>query len=349
MNTVIKQAINNLYQKLKELNLDSINISAYNKKYLSNYINNYALFMSLYEQLMNKAIKRLSMPIEEATFIDYGGGCGILSFLAKEAGFKIIVYNDIYEVSVNDAQAISQALKIKIDYFITGDIEELIHETHRLNLQPDLICSFDVWEHIYNWKLWIEKVLELNGNFSLLFMTSANSANPFVKRKIKKIQLQTEYEGFNKNEGWKDIDLHTAFFTERKKIISDAFPQLNKIDVALLAKKSRGLMKAGIEKLAADFLETKKIDYHFNHPTNTCDPYTGIWTENLISIKEIKNFAKEKNLRIDITNALYGYSQSKIQNTIKYVLNVFMKFSGKHNLFFSPVYVLEFTVRHSKN
>ncbi len=109
----------------------------------------------------------------------------------------------------------------------------------------------------------------------------------------------------------------------------------------MLAKESRGLMKTDIEKLTADFIKTKKINYRFNHLTNTCDPYTESWTENLIDVNELKTFAKSKNLKVDITNALHSYGDSKIQNTIKYFLNLVMKIAGEHNLFFSPVYVLE--------
>lgn len=337
----IQQSINSLYKKLKELNVEQLNISSYNKKYLGTYINNYSFFMSLYRQLMHKAVKHLSVHISEATFVDYGGGCGILSYLAKEIGFKTVIYNDLYKVSANDAKVISNALKIKIDYFITGDIEQFVNELQRFNLCPHLICSFDVLEHIYNWKLWLETVIKINSHFSLLFMTSANSENPFIQRRIKKIHLQTEYEGFTKDDSWKEIDLNTAFFTERKKIIANAFPKLSSNDITLLAQKSRGLVKPAIEKLSEDFIKTKKINYHIVHPTNTCDPYTGIWTENLINSKEFKAFAKDKNLQIEITNALYGYSHSKFQNLIKYTLNLFIKLSGKHNLFFSPAYVLE--------
>jgi len=341
MIAITEHAINSLYKKLRLLNIEQLDVSAYNKKYLSTYIKNYSFYMGLYKQLLNKLLERLHKPVNETTFIDYGGGCGILSYLAKEMGFKNVIYNDIYKVSANDAKVISEALKIKPDYFITGDIDEFISEIERLNLKPDVICSVDVLEHIYSWKLWIEKAMTLNEHFLLLFMSSANGANPFIKRKIKKIHLQTEYKGFNKHEGWKDADLETAFFTERKKIISTSFRELNKNDVELLAKESRGLMKVDIEKLTADFIKTKKISYHFAHPTNTCDPYTGSWSENLINFKELKSFIRSKGLQVDITNALHSYGDSKIQNVVKYILNLVMKISGRHNLFFSPVYVLE--------
>jgi predicted RNA methylase len=341
MIAITERAINSLHKKLRLLNIEQLDISAYNKKYLSIYIKNYSFYMGLYKQLLNKTLERLHNPVDETMFIDYGGGCGILSCLAKEMGFKKVVYNDIYKVSADDAKVISQALKIKPDYFIAGDIDEFINQIKRLNLKPDVICSFDVLEHIYDWKFCIEKAISINEHFLLLFMTSANGSNPFIKRKIKKIHLQTEYEGFNKYEGWKDIDLETAFFSERKKIILTAFPELNKNNIELLAKESRGLIKDDIEKLAADFIKTKKINYHFAHPTNTCDPYTGSWSENLIDLKELKEFIRSKGLKVDITNALHSYGSSKMQNAVKYILNVAMKISGKNNLFFSPVYVLE--------
>ncbi|MDP2338738.1 MAG: methyltransferase domain-containing protein [Bacteroidota bacterium] len=337
----INEAIDKLFAKIQLLNFRNLNISEYNRNYLIKYIDNYSYFMSFYAQLLQKALKKLNKPVSESTFIDYGGGCGMLSYLAKEIGFKTVVYTDIYEVSANDAQTISKSLDIAIDYFMCGDVEAFCKEINRFNLKPDLICSFDVLEHIYDLEAWIKTINQLKSEFSLLFMTSANSNNPFVSNRLKKLHLKSELKGSEKTTGWKGIDLNTSYLEERKNIIRRKFPELNDSDLNLLSIKSRGLRKDDIEKVVYEYIKTGKISYEIKHSTNTCDPYTGNWTENLIDLKELKIFIRRNNLHVVLSNSFHVYSKNKLLNAPKYLLNQLIRVLGPQNLFFSPTYTLE--------
>lgn len=338
---IINEAIEKLFSKIQVLNPRNLNISEYNKNYLIKYIDNYSFYMSLYSQLLLKALLKLNKPISESSFIDYGGGCGMLSYLAKEIGFKTVVYTDIYKISVNDTQIISKSLDIAIDYYICGDTEEFINEINHFNIKPDLICSFDVLEHIYDLEFWIKTIANIKSEFSLLFMTSANSGNPFITNRLKKLHIQSEKNGCEKNCRWKNIYLNTSFLEERGNIIRNKFPDLKNDDINLLSLNSRGLKKDDIEKVVYDYIKTGKICYKIKHPTNTCDPYTGSWTEKLIDLKQLKILIKSNNLIVDITNSFYGYSNNKILNAPKYLLNQLIRVLGPKNLFFSPVYTLE--------
>ncbi len=339
--TFIDDAIERLFIKLKKIDVEAIDISAYNKHYLLRYKNNFIFYMALYKQLMIKAINKLSRPVSEYVFVDYGGGCGMLSFLAKETGFKMVIYNDVYEVSVIDAFKIASTINIPINYFISGDAKAFVMEMNIKNLKPDLICSFDVLEHIYDWKLWIKNIITINNSFSLLFMTSANTANPVIRRRLKKIHYQTEYIGFKEDEGWKESDVSVSFINERKKIINATGFNLSYDEINMLAKQTRGLMKIDIEKAVTDYVQTGKLNYQPDNTTNTCDPYTGSWSENLININELKTFTLDNYLDVTITNAYYSYSENKLMNILKYFLNGLITIFGRNSLFFSPVYVLE--------
>ena len=338
---IISKAIDKLFSKIKVLNLHNLNISEYNRNYLKKYIDNYSFYMSLYSQLLLKALKKLNKPISESSFIDYGGGCGMLSFLAKEIGFKIVVYNDINKNSINETQIISRHLDIAIDYYICGDIEEFINEINLYNIRPDLICSFDVLEHIYDLEFWIKTIANIKSEFSLLFMTSANSCNPFITNRLKKLHIKSEYKGVDKNIRCNDIYLNTSFLEERGRIIRNKFPDLNNNDINLLSLKSRGLRKDDIEKVVYDYIKTGEIFYNIKHPTNTCDPYTGSWTEKLIDLKKLKILIKCNNLKVDISNSFYSYSNNKILNVLKYLLNKLNRVLGPKILLFSPAYTLE--------
>jgi len=337
----IEVAIMNLHSKLHKLEANNLEISDYNKEYLKKYITNYSFYMSLYSQLLHKSIKKLNKPISQSIFVDYGGGCGILSYLAKEVGFKSVIYNDLYEVSVNDTKIIAKEINIEIDSYIHGGIHEFIREIHLKNIKPDLICSFDVLEHIYNLKEWFNSISSINSSFSLLFMTSANGKNPYINNKLKKIQIKAEFQGLEKTIGWKKSDLNSSFLEARKKIIRKRFSEFKDDEIEELSIKTRGLRKEDIEKVVKNYMQNNKIGYHIEHPTNTCDPYTGNWTENLINLTKLKKIIQNNNLKVEITNSMYSYSNNKILNIPKQVLNLVIRFLGPKHLFFSPTYTLE--------
>lgn len=171
---IIISATDRLFSKMQLLDLKNLNISESGRKSFSKYIDHYSYYMCYYSQLFHKAFRNLNKPITESILIDYGGGCGILSLLAKEIGFKTVVYNDFNHKSFIDAQIISRSLGITIDYYIYGDVEEFIREINFHKIKPDLICSFDVLEHIYDLEFWIRALLNIENKFSLFFMTGAN-------------------------------------------------------------------------------------------------------------------------------------------------------------------------------
>jgi hypothetical protein len=251
---IINEAGEKLYSKIQFLNLQNLNISEYNRNYLKKYIDNY---ISQYSLLFLKALKKLNKPVSESTFIDYGGGCGFLSFFAEEIGFKTV------------------------------------------------------------------------------------SRNPFIAYRLKKIQVKAEYEGVENNLRREDIYSDTSFLEEGRRIIRNKFPDLNSGDIKMLPINTRGLIKDNIEKVVIDYIKTGEVPSKMKHPTNTCDPYAGSWTEKLIDLKQLKTYIKSKNLIVDISNSFYSYSNNKRLNLLKYLSNQLIKVVGPGILFFFPSYILE--------
>ncbi len=336
----VSDAAIQLYARLKKCRLNALNISDYNKRYLKDYIDHYTFYIFIYSQLLLNAIGELKRPIEECTLVDYGGGCGLLSFLAKEAGFKTIIYNDIYEVSVNDVPVISAALGVGVDHLVHGDAEELVTYLNKNQLHPDLICSMDVLEHIYSPGNWMKTISALNHNFSIVFMTSANGNNPFIKRRLKKIQIRDEYVGNQKEWGWKERDITMPFFKVRKRIIRSYAPGLESDIVELLAGKTRGLVKEDIEERLRDYLENGRTPDSLPHPTNTCDPYTGNWSENILSPKYLKQMVQASGMEFVIRNSYYGYSDKRHINVLKGMINFLIRMAPRNSLIMSPAYIL---------
>jgi hypothetical protein len=196
-------------------------------------------------------------------------------------------------------------------------------------------------EHIYDIEFWIKTITQIDYDFSILSMTSANSRNPFIVYRLKKLQVKAEYEGVENNLRRVDIYSDTSLLEERRKIISNKFPDLNSGDIKMLSINTRGLIKDNIEKVVNDYIKTGEVPSKMKHPTNTCDPYTGSWTEKLIDLKQLKTYIKSKNLIVDISNSFYSYSNNKRLNLLKYLLNQLIKAVGPGILFFSPSFILE--------
>jgi len=338
---LIDNALKTLFQKLSILNLNEIGISEYNQRYMSEYINDYSFYAPLYRQLVHKAIEDSPIPIEESIFVDYGGGCGFLSLLAREIGFKQVIYSDIYDISTTDAQILSEQTGIAVDHFVCGNIDELLDAIRFMHIQPNVICSFAVIEHIYNLEDWFKKLSTLDHTFSATFLTSANPYNPFIRKRLMKMQHRAEFEQSEVVWGMKERDLKIPFFQARKEIIQTILPEIEEIRLNDLALRTRGLDQNDIRKVIINHLDTGIFDYQPNHPTNTCDPFTGNWTERLIDLQELKRYLKSLSLSVKISSGLYSYGRNKNLNIIKSVLNQVIRLNNQIGLRVSATYMLK--------
>ena len=340
MTNKINNALRYLFLKLSKIDLHGLDISDNSRQYLKKYIHDSSYFISFYSQVLQKSLRRIKNPVTESVFVDYGGGCGILSLLARLIGFKTVIYNDIYEKSLMDAKIISKHTGIPVDYFICGDAEAFVTQMNLINIHPDLICSVDVLEHIYNLDSWFKSISKLHG-FCLIFVTGANSGNPIIKKRLKKIHKISEYQGCEKNVRVNDTYLNTSFLEEREKIIRKKFPELSENEIKYLSVSSRGLIREDIENLVFRYSRDGVFEYHPDHPTNTCDPYTGNWAERLIDLKKLKDNIASNGLSMDITSSFYCYSDNKILNSVKMLVNLLIKISGSHCLLLSPNITIE--------
>lgn len=340
MTDKINNSLRELFSGLSQAYKQGLDISEYSGQYLEKYLHNSTYFISFYSQVLKKSLERLNKPVAESVFVDYGGGCGILSLAASLIGFKTVIFNDIYENQLIDAKKISRRTGIPVDHFICGDAEAFVNKLKVLNVHPDLICSVDVIEHIYDLDRWFKSVSKLD-NFTLIFVTGANTNNPVIKRRLKKKQIIAEYHGCEKNVRIDDTFFNTSFLEEREKIIMQKYAGLSGEEIKLLASESRGLKRDDIENMIDHYLKTGITEYHPDHPTNSCDPYTGSWAERLIDLRKLKDMVKSNGMEVDITNSVYSYSDDKLLNSVKKALNLLIKVAGPHCLFLSPNITIE--------
>ena len=340
----INSAAERLYNKLIGLDLKELGISEYNQRYLGSKLANLVGALQLYSYLLGLSLDGNKLPLEEFVFVDYGGGSGVYSLLAKELGIGRVIYNDIYDVSCDDAKKVAQAIAVGVDDFVCGDLEELILHVDKHSLAVNAISSFDVIEHIYDMEDYLKKLRVLCNNhaFRAVFGTDANIRNPFVARRLRKFHLRSEYEDKELKWGDKKRDSPKSCLSLRKRIISDYDRTLNEETIERIAKQTRGLMKHDIEKCIDEYKESGNISYAPDDPTNTCDPYTGNWSEHLMEPEWLENILKKNGARGKILSGYFASNDSDhfIKRFAKSTLNMTIRHLGKKSLPYSNYFVL---------
>jgi hypothetical protein len=340
-NYYIRSASQRLKAKLAGLPVFSVGISEYNQQYISAKLNDIDSSLDIYCRILNFALQDNHSALSDFTLVDYGGGSGIFSLLAKEAGIGKVIYNDIYDVSCSDILQISKHINIPIDHVICGDVDVLIRYLHDRLITVNAIASFDVIEHIYDTGDHFKKLSVLQtAPLKLIYGSGANMKNYWKVRAITKIQIADEYHNKIKTWGHKERDSLQSFLEIRKQIIRSYAPQIESPEVECLAKNMRGLMKDDIEKYTGEFLSIGKISYQTDHPTNTCDPLTGNWSEHLIDLNRLKKILNSIGFSVEIIPGYYTTDRSLPKKFIKYILNCLIRLLKHKGMFIAPYYIL---------
>lgn len=334
-----------LSNKLTSLDLKQLEISEYNKKHLEGKISNLSHQLQLNSYILAMALEKNIISLKKTVFIEYGGGIGMLSLLAKEIGIGIVIYNDIYDISCKDAENIAKAINLKADYYVNGDIDDVINFMITNSISCNAIASYDVIEHIYNVESFFEKLINLpHEQLNVVMASGANIFNPLKCKQEMRVQIDVEYNNRIRKKGHKDRDCLRAYSLVRAEII---YNYLNKINEKLsedeinkLAECTRGMIKYDIENSVDEYIKTKIFPQVLKHPTNTCDPYTGNWAEHLMNPYELKNILLENGFDVDVLGGFYGKPLTLIKQYISKMLNIMINISGKHGLRFAPFYTI---------
>jgi len=339
---LINSAQERLRNKLCQLDPNSLEISDYNARYLKDKLLNIDEILELYGTLLCLCLADQSKPFSQCTIVDYGGGIGVLSLLALEAGVGNVVYNDIFDVSCSDVAKLSSALEMKIPHIVCGDVEDLLDAIVTRSLRIDGIVSYDVLEHIYDVRAHFSTIhARLRNPAKLVYGSGANSRNPKIVRSLGKIHNEVEHVDRDKNPSDKSRDSSQSYLTIRKRLISESSPQLTEKEVVRLASATRGLNTGDIRRVVADYVETGHVSFPINHPTNTCDPLTGNWCEHLIDLGWLKSELEGIGYSVKIHPGIYHTYRTDIKSCIKRLLNSIIAIFDYQGLIVAPYYVVE--------
>lgn len=334
--------LNEAAEKLENilLNLDykSLPLSDYGKRYYAYDLRKLRYMLQSYVFMLLWAQYNTQKKFSEITLLDHGGGIGMLSLLAKLAGCKTVIHQDINPVISEDAKRISTALGIQLDYFVTGNTEDFVAFVNSKKLNLNVLGSRNVIEHVYDLNAFFKACSAIESDKLLLFLsTTANEKNPLVNWYTKKLQRNFELKGNPVAWGEKKLDPEHSGLNQRRKIIANAFPDLPEDKVTSLAKATRGRMKSDVISDVNAYKQSGILPKELIHPTNTCSPESGSWVEHLLPLSEYENLIKKNNFRYGFINGFYNTSYAQFYlNWVTPMVNAGIKVLGKNGTFLAP-------------
>jgi len=321
---IINDRANHLYQKLTVLDINDCGIDDFGKYYFTSHHAGKRLYFSIQSSaaIIYQSVKKSNKAISEISFIDYGAGLGTLFLLAGLTGFKKVYFNDYFPHWADYAKIICKKLNIKVDDFISGDIDAVIEYCKEHNTFIDIIASRNVVEHIYNLRSFYTKLFQSGITTICYATTTANFHNPAMRLKHHWYHNKIEKATYKK---------------QREEKIKTLVPGIDETGLKNLVKHTRG-------KAFDDFKYTIEC-YFKNQPipsveflaTNTCDCENGVWAENLITKQNYFDIIQSSGFAATYTAGFWDthYNNSAV-NLFTRFLNWLIKVSGKNGIWFAP-------------
>ncbi len=323
----IKQYISSFAAQLNQVNVDVLKMGDYEKGYLSHIINSSTYYTSIYAHLLSLVLQYTGKDKLSISLVDYGAGNGLLGIFAKYCGFGKVYINDLGKGATDAATELSNHLSITVDGFITGDTENLVSFFKECD-RPDVITGMDVIEHIYNLDIFFSLLQSINPNMLTVLSTGANADNPKKAREFMKQQMVDELEGGVSEDNPLFGGATQPFIKLREAIIKEAAPLLTTLENQQLAKATRGLIKEDIIIAVKQYLFNKTLPSEISHPTNTCEPYTGSWSERLLKVKEYKTLYARHGYRLEAYSGFYNSYGKSFRYILKKMANLVIKATG---------------------
>ena len=176
--------LHTLTERLKAIDYNKLPISDYNKRYIGNLKPALSYFMHIYADCLQRGLQAIQTPISDVTLIDYGGGTGFLSILAKSIGIGQVIYIDLNPSSVETIQLLKQIIGIGPDIILHGDSDVLADWCARNKVYPQLLIATDLIEHVYDLSLFFKDLIHINDSMYLLFTTASTPFNPYVQQRL---------------------------------------------------------------------------------------------------------------------------------------------------------------------
>lgn len=332
-NSIINNCKNELITKLRKIDFEQLPISDYNKSYIRRITDHIEHYMNIYALCLNKGIRAALRSPEEIILVDYGGGSGFLSYLAKAMGISTVIYVDLNPLSVATTKTIQQEIGLGPDILIEGDSDRLAAWCREQGIQPHLLIATDLIEHIYDLKHFFSDLLTINGRMNLLFTTASTPYNP-----MKTHQLHRLMRGCETGDA-----VQPNYATLRRQFIQHQFPHLSEKQISEWTARTRGLIYRDIQRAIESNTPPTLYD-----PFNTCHPETGNWAERILSIRDYKQIIAPYGYTLKVDKGFYNTIRPrKLVALICRFINLCIKGSGRLGLLIAPFIILSVYPRNT--
>ncbi len=316
----IRQAAKTLVSQLKAIDYERLPISKYNKCYIARLKPVLSYYMKIYADCLLKGLESVGSAPKDITFIDYGGGSGFLSMLAKQAGIGRVIYIDLNPDSVDTIRVLKALAGTGPDIILHGDSDTLADWCSANKVKPQLLIATDLIEHVYDLSAFFDNLAAIDNKMQMLFTTASTPFNPYVKRKLHRLMTTWEKE----------------YYALRLHYIHLHFPALSPAEAKEAARKTRGLTFPHIRKAVENGSYPLLKDAF-----NTCDPRNGNWTERILPIETYRSLAKPFGYQVQVGKGFYNTDRpNPISALISSGINGLIRISGKAGFLFAPFITL---------
>ena len=314
----IRQAAKTLVSQLKAIDYERLPISKYNKCYIARLKPVLSYYMKIYADCLLKGLESVGSAPKDITFIDYGGGSGFLSMLAKQAGIGRVIYIDLNPDSVDTIRVLKALAGTGPDIILHGDSDTLADWCSANKVKPQLLIATDLIEHVYDLSAFFANLAAIDNKMQMLF--TSTPFNPYVKRKLHRLMTTWEKE----------------YYALRLHYIHLHFPALSPAEAKEAARKTRGLTFPHIRKAVENGSYPLLKDAF-----NTCDPRNGNWTERILPIETYRSLAKPFGYQVQVGKGFYNTDRpNPISALISSGINGLIRISGKAGFLFAPFITL---------
>jgi hypothetical protein len=320
----INEQANRLYEQLGAMDISDAAIDEFGKHYFSSHHAGSRLFFSIQSSadIIYRSVKLDNKNIGDITFIDYGAGLGTLFLLAGKVGFKKVYFNDYFPQWAGYAQIICNKLDIKVDDFISGDIDAVISYGKANNISFDIVASRNVAEHIYDLESFYSKLYRSGLTTVCYATTTANYHNIAMRLKHYWYHKKVEKNYYRK---------------QREDYIKELVPGVSAIDLAQLVKLTRGRAFTDLSNALDNYFNKKPIPPVVSLGANTCDCRTGVWAEHLMTRKDYSGIIEKAGFAAIYTAGFWDtHYRYAVVNLLTRCLNRVIKISGSKGYWFAP-------------
>lgn len=320
------QAAETVIGKLGRIDVAALPVSDYNKAYISRLMPALRYYMEIYAD----CLLPLRQGAEGTILVDYGGGSGFLSMLAKEAGIGRVIYIDLNPLSVETAKVLKELAGTGPDDILQGDSDALAAWCGATGVKPHLLVATDLIEHVYSLPRFFKDLCGISPQMRMVFTTASTPYNPLVKRRLHTFM-----------QGCETGSLEAPNYrTRRETFIRSHYPHFTEEQVNVWAACTRGLTYDDIIKAIETNTLPAPTDKH-----NTCDPATGNWTERILPIRAYQTILTPYGYRLTTGKGYYNtHRNNPAARLAAKAINLLIRLTGPLGLRAAPFLFLKIEV-----